>query len=235
MDNRVKKFSDELIQKAGNNLVSLIAYGSLATGEHYKKSDYNMLIVLNEIGLKELTAISVVIKKWVKQGNPVPMIFTEEAIKMSMDVFPLEFIDIKDNHIIFYGRDIFKKLKINTKNLRMEVERELKGGFLRLIRAYLMTEGKTKDLKEVMLNSISGIIALFKGVLRVYKIKPPLKKPDIINAMPESIKLNKTVFFDILKLKEDIQIFNNNEILSIFSEYIENIKKVIKKVDKKGG
>jgi len=234
MDNRIKKFSDELMQKAGNNLVSLIVYGSLASGEHYKKSDYNTLVVLNEIGLNELTAISGVIKKWAQSGNPIPMIFTEETIKMSMDVFPLEFLDIKENHIIIYGKDIFKKLRINTKNLRLEVERELKGAFLRLVRAYLMTEGKAKDLRELMLNSISGIIALLKGVLRVYKIKPPLKKYEIINAMPQSMKLNKTVFFDILKLKEEVQIFNDKEIHSIFSEYIENIEKVINRIDKKG-
>ncbi len=234
MDNRIKKFSDELVQKAGANLVSLVIYGSLATGEYYKRSDYNTLIVLNEIGLAELTAISGVIKKWVKSGNPIPMVFTEETIKMSMDVFPLEFLDIKENHIIIHGKDIFKKLKINTKNLRLEVERELKASFLRLIRAYLMTQGKTKDLKELMLNSISGIIALLKGVLRAYKIKIPLKKQDIINAMPESMKLNKTVFFDILKLKEDVQIFNDSDIQSIFSEYIENIEKVIKEIDRKG-
>lgn len=235
MDDRLKKFSDELVKKACGNLVSLVAYGSYASGEHYKRSDFNTLVVLNEIGLKELTAISGVIKKWVKSGNPIPMIFTEETIKMSMDVFPLEFIDIKENHIVIYGKEIFKKLKINTKNLRLEVERELKAGFLRLIRAYLMTEGRLKDIKELMLNSISGIIALLKGVLMIYKIKPPLKKQDIINAMPQSMKLNKTVFFDILRLKEDIQIFNDNEISSIFSEYIENIEKVIKNVDKKGG
>lgn len=235
MDDRLKKFSDELVKKARDNLVSLLAYGSYATGEHYKKSDYNTLIALNEIGLKELTAISGIIKKWVQSGNPIPMIFTEGTIKMSMDVFPLEFIDIKYNHIVIYGKEIFKNLKINTKNLRLEVERELKAGFLRLIRSYLMTEGRLKDIKGLMLNSISSIIALFKGVLIIYKIKPPLKKQDIINAMPKSMKLNKTVFFDILKLKEDIQIFSDNEISSIFSEYIENIKKVIKEIDKKGG
>ncbi len=234
MDNRIKKFSDELLQKAGSNLISFIVYGSMATGEQYKKSDYNTLIVLNEIGLKELSAISGVIKKWVKSGNPVPMIFTEETMKMSMDVFPLEFMDIKENHIIIYGRDVIKKLKINTKNLRLEVERELKSAFLRLIRAFLMTEGKPGDLKTLMLNSISGIVALLKGVLRLYKIKPPVKKPDVINAIPQNMKLNKTVFFDILKLKEDIQMFRDKEIMSIFSEYLENIEKVIKKIDKKG-
>ncbi|MBP7792839.1 MAG: nucleotidyltransferase domain-containing protein [Candidatus Goldbacteria bacterium] len=234
MDNKLKKFSDELLKKAGNNLVSLIVYGSVATGEYYKKSDYNTLIALNEIGLNELNAISALIKKWVSQGNAVPMIFTKETIKMSIDVFPLEFIDIKENHIVIYGEDLFKNMKINTKNLRLEVEKELKGIFLKLTRAYLMTEGKKNELKKLMLNSISGVISLFKGVLRVYKIKVPVKKYDVINAMPQSIKLNKTIFFDILKLKDDVQIFNDDEITSIFSEYVENIEKVIKNIDKKG-
>jgi|YelNatPaOPRAMG01_1025707.scaffolds.fasta_scaffold12922_2 predicted nucleotidyltransferase len=234
MDDKIKKFSEDLQKKAGTNLVSFIVYGSFATGEHYKKSDYNTLIVLNEIGLKELSQISDIIKKWVKAGNPIPMIFTEDTIKMSMDVFPLEFIEIKENHIVVYGKDVFKKLKIVTKNLRLEVERELKGAFLRLIRGYLMTQGKTDEIKQLMLNSISGIISLLKGVLRIYGKKPSAKKSEIINAMPESMKLNKTVFFDILKLKEDVQIFKNSEINFIFSEYIENIEKVINKIDKKG-
>jgi predicted nucleotidyltransferase len=234
MDDKLKKFSDELLKKAGDNLVSLIVYGSVATGEYYKKSDYNTLIVLNEIGLNELNVISGSIKKWVGHGNPIPMIFTKETIKMSIDVFPLEFIDIKENHIVVYGEDLFKRMNINTKNLRLEVERELKGIFLKLTRAYLMTEGKKNELKRLMLNSISGVTSLFKGVLRVYKIKVPVKKYDVINAMPESMKLNKTMFFDILKLKDDVQMFKDDEIISIFGEYVENIEKVIKNIDKKG-
>ena len=202
MDKKLLKFSEEIKKALGNNLKSFVLYGSAATGEQYKTSDFNTIIILDDINYEGLTAISRAVKKWVKQGNPVPLIFTAASIERSTDVFPLEFTEIKENHHVIYGADLFEKIEVSTSNLRLECERELKSSMLRLSQAYIMTEGNPKNIKKLMRDSISTVTALFKGVIRLYGEKPPAKKPDIIAAMPADLKLNKQLFSDILSLKD---------------------------------
>jgi hypothetical protein len=85
-------------------------------------------------------------------------------------------------------------------------------------------------MKRVMRESISGVIAVFKGVLRLYKIKAPAKKMDIIAAMPAAMKLDKKVFSDILLLKQGKDVIRDAP--KVFYEYVEGIERVVEKVDK---
>jgi predicted nucleotidyltransferase len=221
---------DRLKNTLGKNLKSFVVYGSAATGELYKKSDYNTLIITEEIDLKELDKISKFIRQWVKKGNPIPLIFTDHSLVRSGDVFPLEFLDIKENSITLFGENYFKKMKIPVKNLRLETERELKSALLKLMRSYVVTSGRQGGMKRVMRESISGVIAVFKGVLRLYKIKAPAKKMDIIAAMPAAMKLDKKVFSDILLLKQGKDVIRDAP--KVFYEYVEGIERVVEKVDK---
>ncbi len=231
MDQNLMNFMDKIRKALGDNLKSFVVYGSAATGELYKKSNYNILIVTDEIDLKELDKISGPIKAWTGRGNPVPMIFTGHSLERSEDVFPLEFLDIKENNITLFGENMFKKMKVSMKNVRIETERELKSALLHLMRAYVMTGGRAGDMKKVMRDSISGIIAVFRGVLRLYGIKVPAKKMDIIAAMPHSMKLKKRIFSGILLLKSGKDVIKDAG--PVFYEYIEEIERVIEIVDKK--
>jgi predicted nucleotidyltransferase len=231
MDSNLLNFMDRLKKELGGNLKSFVVYGSAATGELYRKSDYNTLIVTDEIELKDLDKISRPIKDWVKKGNPVPMIFTDHSLLRSEDVFPMEFLDIKENNITLFGENYFRKMKVPEENLRIETERELKSALLKLMRAYVMTAGKPGDMKRVMRESISGVVSIFRGVLRLYKIRVPQKKLDVVGAMPLSMKLNKRIFSDILSLKQGKDAVKDAR--AVFYEYIEELERVIDAVDKK--
>jgi predicted nucleotidyltransferase len=231
MDQKLMNFMDSIRKALGSNLKSFVVYGSAATGELYKKSDYNTLIVTEEIDLKELDKVSKQIKKWVKKGNPPPMIFTKHSLERSSDVFPLELLDIKENNITLFGENVFKDMEVSPENLRVETERELKSALLRLMRSYIMTGGGRRDMKRVMRESVSGMIAVFKGLLRLYNIKPPQKKMDIIAAMPEEMKINKALFSEILSLKEGKDRIKNAR--ETFYLYIREIERVIDIADKK--
>src|SRR6056297_683308 len=110
MDAKLEKFADKIKEHMGNNLESFVLYGSAATGETYRDSDYNTLLIVKKLDLKNLKKASGTIKKWVRKGNPVPLIFTHDRILKSDDVFPLEFSDIKENHRVVRGKDVFKNI-----------------------------------------------------------------------------------------------------------------------------
>src|SRR2546423_12938766 len=69
---------DELVsqlQKAfGDGLVSVVLYGSAAAGEHIpKRSDYNVLVIVRELGLPELEREAAIARAWGEAGKPPPL------------------------------------------------------------------------------------------------------------------------------------------------------------------
>jgi hypothetical protein len=63
----------------GDNLASIVLYGSAAAGDHAgKRSDHNLLIALNRIGAEDLRVSQTALRDWLKSGEPMPVYFTVE-------------------------------------------------------------------------------------------------------------------------------------------------------------
>ena len=68
---KLEELVTQLQQAYGTTLRSVILYGSAVAGEHIaKKSDYNVLVLLNRIDMSALAAASAVAREWKEAGNP---------------------------------------------------------------------------------------------------------------------------------------------------------------------
>lgn len=232
MDNILNKFVENLKNVYKENLKSIILYGSAARGEYVDKySDYNILVVLLNLNFEELSKISKIANKWVQHNNPVPLVLTVEQINESLDVFPIEFLDIKDNHKILYGEDIFTELQINTENLRLECEHELRGKFLKLRQMFILTDGNHDKIKELIIHSSSTFFVLFKAVLRLFGEKPGIKNIDVIKQLSGKIQLNTEIFINVLRLKENQKEVKDINIEKLMFDYTSEIEKIIESVN----
>ncbi len=229
MDSRVLEFMESLKEKLGACLESFVIYGSAVTGELYRKSDYNTLIVLSEIRADTLDKISKPVRKWIRSGNPVPLIFTAGSLTSSEDAFPMEFLDIKENSITLWGRNFFRNMKVPLENLRVETERELKSMVINLTRRYVAASGNSGEIKKIMSSTISPALSVFKSVLRLYKIKVPVKKRDAAAALPRSIKADMQVVDAILGLKDGRDRIKDAK--AVFEAYFAMIERAAKAVD----
>ncbi len=83
---------EELVSKLENafsgRLVSVLLYGSAASGNADRFSDLNVLCVLKDITPRELASGEPILKWWREQGNPPPLLMTEEEVYRSADSFP---------------------------------------------------------------------------------------------------------------------------------------------------
>jgi len=186
-----------------DQLKSVVLYGSAAGGDHIsKKSDYNILVILDKVGLLELHNFSKQTQKWVKSGNPAPLFFSEDRFAKSSDVFPVEFIDIRDNHKVLYGHDYFTNMVIREDLLRLELEHELKGKLIQLREKFLLSDGNDKSLMNLMTQSLSTFLVLFRNTLRLYESPPPSKKLVALVALEKHISFDRDIFITIEDIKE---------------------------------
>ncbi len=219
-----------------DDLVSIILYGS-ATGQDFRpgKSDINFMIVLTEDGIEHLDRAFDVVNKWRKRGVAVPLFLTEEYVKTSLDVFPIEYLNFQNNYIQVFGKDILKDLEFSPKFLRLQCEREIKGKLLLLREAFIETSGKGKALKGLITQALPALMAIFEALLHLKRIDVPRERREIIRAMADAFDLEHGVFQGLLDIKEETSKLNDEESLRLFKGCLREMRKLSKLVNSLGG
>lgn len=153
----------------GPTLQSVILYGSAVAGEHIaKKSDYNVLVVLDAVPLERLAAVGAVLHAWAEAGNPAPMTFTAAEWKASSDVFPMEYADILERHRVLYGADVTEGIAVSKSDLRLQVEQQALGKLLHLRRGAMAAGDDAKEQIALIEASLSALMVVFRGVVRLH-------------------------------------------------------------------
>ncbi|MCS7151589.1 MAG: nucleotidyltransferase domain-containing protein [Endomicrobia bacterium] len=232
MQKIIENFIQELKNTIGTKLKSVILYGSKASQEDTKYSDYNILIIIEELKFDNLKLLVKPFHKWLKEKNTPPLVFDTKMFYSSIDVFPIEFLDIKQNHKVLYGDDPFENLEIDLKNLRHECEFELKSKLLKLRQAYIITKGNKRKIKRLLIDTISTFLVLFKSVLHLVGKTPPVKKVEVLNMIKDFIDIDVEPFEKILHLKQNIKEAKKYDVEELFEKYVEQIEKIISYVDK---
>src|ERR1700733_15910883 len=133
MEQKLQELVDRLRKAERDRLVSVILYGSAASGNHHGEfSDLNVLCVLTRITPSELADAEPIFKWWRAQGNPSPLLLSEEELRTSTDCFPIEFEDMKERRRVLHGPDLIQDLAIDRTFYRAQVEMELRSKLLRL-------------------------------------------------------------------------------------------------------
>lgn len=227
-----EKLVEALKKDLGDGLKSVILYGSAATGDHAgRRSDYNVLVVVERLGVPELKAMSRTAATWAGQGNPPPLLFTVERLAKSSDVFPIELTDMKEAHKVLHGEDVLADLKVSEENLRLELEHELKGKLIQLRERYLLTGGRAKRVAELMVRSLSTFLVLFRASLRLFEDNVPPKKLEALAALRKHVSFDEDVFRTIHRMKEGSARPPDPDVEPLFERYLQAVEAVVDAVD----
>lgn len=227
-----EKLVEELKLACPQGLKSVVLYGSAAAGDHVgKQSDYNILVVTEALGIETLDRISKTAIAWAKAGNPAPLLFTAERLAQATDVFPIELLDISECHKVLFGDDPVQDLGIDTKNLRLQIEHELRGKLIQLRQRYLLTQGKPKAVVELMVQSLSTFLVLFRAALRLFEKTVPQKKFEALDKLSTHLEFDGSVFQTVQQLKEGTKKPREVDVAILFNNYLKTIECVIDAVD----
>ncbi|UCH00067.1 MAG: hypothetical protein JSU78_06475 [Deltaproteobacteria bacterium] len=216
----------------GDDMLAIILYGSGARGEYIpKKSDINFLIVLTDNGMDYLGDAINLVAKWQKRRIPVPLFLTKGYIESSLDAFPLEFFNIRSAYQVIHGEDILEDLPIEKDDLRLQCERELKAKLLLLRESYLQTQGKAHPLRELIAQSLSAFVAIFKALLHLKGQQMQGRYEAVISAIADIYGLDRKVFQTLWDIKRGQKKPGRDELKEVVLKYISEIKGLSRKVD----
>lgn len=220
----LQSYCEKTKELHGENLISLIIYGSALGGDFIPgKSNVNLLIALTRIDPPDLKK-SVKLVGWGQKKGVISLMLTLEHIRTSTDVFPIEFSEMKENHLLIYGEDILTEISVNPENIRRQCEQQIKGGLIRLYQIYLETELKPKRMAALLENSLVSLIPIFRNLLKLKKAPYSFNKEDVINKLGEKFAVNKEIFLKIWRIKQGREKPENIE--KLWGDYLEEIEKL---------
>lgn len=218
----------------GDNLASVVLYGSAASGDFVQiESDYNLLIALHRIAPEDLRLSQPPMREWKRLGHPLPVYFTFAELRDAADVFPIEFHRMESARVVLYGRDPFESITISNDNLRHQTEYELRSKLIQLRRLYIPASGSATRLRDLMADSLSSFATLFAPVLLLYGQEPPVLKVEIVRAAVKLLGLDGAVFERVFALREGAAPTpGEREADEMFAAYMAQVERVIEAVDR---
>jgi predicted nucleotidyltransferase len=232
-EKQINEFISRLRAASGENLLSVILYGSAADGEfHPDFSNVNLLCVLRESSFSALTAIAPAVEWWAKQKHHEPLVLTREELERSTDVFSIEFLDMKQRHRVLFGEDVLSGLQIPMHLHRAQLEYELREKLILLRERLLLAANDKKQLRELMLNSLSTFITLFRHGLIALGDTPPKAKREAVQALAARIPFDASAFLQLLDIREHKAETKQFDVTDVFARYLAAVQQVTAAVDK---
>jgi predicted nucleotidyltransferase len=232
-EKQINEFISRLRAASGENLLSVILYGSAADGEfHPEFSNVNLLCVLRETTFATLAAMAPAVEWWTRQKHHAPLVLTREEMERSTDVFSIEFLDMKQRHRVLFGEDVLSGLQIPMHLHRAQLEYELREKLILLRERLLLATGDKKQLWELMLGSLSTFTTLFRHGLIALGEMPPNAKRDVVQALAVRTPFDATAFLQLLDIREHKAETKQFDVTDTFARYLATVQQVTAAVDK---
>lgn len=233
MNAKFNELISQLVKSHGDGLVSVIMHGSaVVTGQAAKPSDYRLMVVTKTLPVSVLREAQPVARWWTEAGFHLPVYFTEAEFNDSLDVFPIEFRQMKRASKTLYGRDLLAQAEISPLNLRWQIEHELRGKMLRLRGLYLPASETGEGLMKLMTDSVVSFIQLLRPTLELLGTEPPLDRFEVLRAAGERLNLNLAPLERVLKLRNEPVSLMELEVQDLFADYLNSLSRIIAAVDK---
>jgi hypothetical protein len=224
---RYEPFLDNLLKQNQDLIHSVHIVGSALTRNYDPKtSDINSVVVLHRMDLKFIEYLAPLGKKYGRKRIAAPMIMSPSYIKSSLDVFPIEFLNIQMLHHTVFGEDVFQYLEIHKSDLRRQCEKELKVKLIGLRQGYISAAGDQKILARGFVESFAGYMPLFKAIIFLLGKEVPRQNADILTALEQVSGVRTEVFMQVLNQKEQKARPSIEQLKIVFEDYYRAIEKL---------
>ena len=113
---------------------------------------------------------------------PMPLVVNREFILTALDSFPIEFMNISTQYqSLFCKQDILAELKYDKRDMRLQVERELKSKWLLTRMAIIDLPSGSRRLSRTLRMSVRSIFPALKGISYLAGLGVPSAMNEIIS------------------------------------------------------
>jgi hypothetical protein len=232
MDKEFRELVSRLKSAVPHNLAAVIVHGSavLSQGNH-ATTDYQVLIVTKTLAASDLRAMRSTVQWWTFSGYSMPTFFTSKEFIDSLDVFPVEFSQMKRAYRVLYGDDLLSGQESSKGNLRWQTEHELRGKLLRLRSLYLPASLSSRELVPLMTESVVTFVRFMRPILEILGDAPVLERLATVQRVGERLQIDMAPVARVLQLRETPTKLTDDEAHELFEAYQHSLTTLIECVN----
>jgi hypothetical protein len=217
----------------GTALRSVVLYGSAAAGEHIpKRSDYNVLVIVDALTTDSLRAASATARAWAEAGNPAPLTLTASEWRGSVDIFPMEYADMIERHRVLHGESPFTGIAVEPGDLRLQLEQESMGKLIKFRQGILASGGDYGRQLELIAGSVSTIMVIFRALLRLLGQVPPTDNIATSEAVARAAGFDPAPFATAIRHVRGERKIATGDVPTILPAYLRGMEQLVKYLDR---
>jgi len=212
-------------------LSAYITGGALNEGFDPDKRHVNVLVVTKELPLSEFDDVAAAVPQTSKPPHVDPLFMTMQQVQRSLDVFPIEWLDLKERHWRLEGVNLFDTLEVPEQYLRLQIEQELRGKHLRLVQEYLTGAAHPERLHAALARLASGFLTLFRSLVRLHGEAPPPSLERVIERVAQLYDLDANALTGAHRLRAQRKHPGAEETRAIFRAFLVQVERLTAAVD----
>lgn len=162
---RLAPLVDILRRAHGEGLRAVIAYGPAAVnGGTDKRQVVQALVIMADASAANLMKTSAEVGQ-LRRGGVEPLFMSAHEIAASLDVFPLEFLDMQATRVVIHGDDLLAGLQYNAGPLRLQVEEDLRCASHWLRQEVARYGHRPQAMRTVLAQSFLGLQRAWRGLV----------------------------------------------------------------------
>lgn len=184
------------------DLQTLLLYGSVVRPDfQVGRSNVNMLFVMSNHNTEQLTHYVAVHKQWHKERFIVPLFFTEDDLRSSRNLFPLEYHEMTSHHCLLFGPNPFEDRQPDFQFFTFQCVQEIMGNLIRLRQRYIEGAGTAEAIQVLLPLSITALLPALQGLMRDRMQVQTMSVEELLNKVGEELQLDCSAFFEAWQIK----------------------------------
>lgn len=216
----------------GHEFLGAYLTGSVLTqGFRQDRSSVNILIVARHMNGDVLDAVARSLTETRKAPHFDPLFLTQRQIQKSVDVFPIEWTEIQENHLLIEGHDMLGELQVPRTYLRLQCEQELRAKAIQLRKAYVLGARHPDRLEPVLRGSSTSFATLFRTLIRLAGESPPADQAHVIERVADLYKLKADGLLGAYLVRVTERRHRGAELLSLCRNFLIEIDRLVDAID----
>ena len=212
-------------------LAAYVTGSALTQGFDERRSRVNVLVVSRSLNLDVLDAVRQRLPEDRKPPHFHPLFVTPRQIEKSLDVFPIEWIDIQESHMLIEGHDVLGGIEVPRGNLRLQLEHELRGKLVTLRQAYLAHARHPEELGLVLHAAASSFATLCRTLLRLRGESPPADTPKVIERVADVFGLSAEGLLAAHLVRYGDHHRRGHELHAFYRRFLVEVERLLNAID----
>ncbi len=230
-DGIIEPLLEDLKRVLGSDLLAACLFGSAARGDYERgRSDINLLLLVGDQSRHTVSRLVPFYRKWSAARLAPPLVMTPHYLETSRDVFPIEFLTMAASHRCIYGQDPLAAIELRPQDLRLQLERELKGKLTLLRSRLLASQGQGKALMALIHESAPAFTALFQALLHLSQGSFP-PKPALVMEQVGRAGFKADAFERMQRVRAGQLELEDSQLAALLEEAISQLSEICDQVD----